>query len=134
MLVSLTGVVQTGEALAVGVPPNARATIRLPRGVDAIVRVAVITTAGAAVAIGIGDTLILTVKGDPRADAKTLSKSGAATVPAAPGSWDFVFAAADTVDLEPRNYVYDVWLTQGAARQPVIPASPFVLESTPGFK
>lgn len=46
---------------------------------------------------------------------------------------DFAIVAADTADLDPGRFTYDIWWTHGGARDCVVPLSPFVLEPVVTF-
>jgi hypothetical protein len=230
MLLALTGILVDGSTPALG-GQNPRAQLALPRGSDARIRVAVVTSAGVAVLPVAGDILRLAVKRSPgdegaelvkdafptacptnddftlgagvlpsgnawyrvsalTAQGETLAStetsfsvgveqapagvnvtwlpfpgaigyriygrdSGAELLLAAVGAvttwlddgsltpagdlpttgsfWEFEIDASNTVDLDGR-FIFEVALTRSGLRDVVIPASPFVVSPSPGFR
>jgi len=128
MQILLTGIVEDSTPRKIGVPPNARATVSLPKGSDLTLTVKVITPSGNAVDLGgAGTGLSLTVRKKPyRYDYPRIVKL--ASLSGNVGT--FLIEPGDTHDFCPGMYVYDVWLTKDGSRDAVIPTSSFqVLES-----
>lgn len=125
-VVELVGVVDNGTAVAPGVPTNPRKPISHTRGGSLTVRVTVVGSDGSMVTLT-GATLALTIKKKPSDYVPDISKTGANYG----GAYsEFSLTPADTKNLEPGLYAYDVWLSKDGQRTPVVPASPFWLEPT----
>jgi hypothetical protein len=229
----LYAILQDGSIPDPGLQQNTRATIRIPRGTDAVVRVNVLSPAAVVVPIEVGDELLFTVKRSPSDEAPAMQLLGvpilttpinaaftlgagvlgagaryyrvsavnvlgetlasietsltiaapeapagvnvnwvavanateysiygrstgaelfmatvdapattwlddgsitpAGALPDGIGIWEVTIQAADTIDLD-RGYVYDVVLVHGGLRDVVIPASPFIVEPSPGYR
>jgi hypothetical protein len=123
-VVELLGVVDDGTPAGPGVPINPRKPIAMTRGGSLTVRVTVVGRDGVMVTLT-GASLLLTVKKKPSDYVPDISKTG---VNYGGAYSEFALGPADTKNLEPGLYAYDVWLTKGGERTPVVPASPLWLE------
>jgi len=123
LVLEVVGVLEDGsEPRAAGVPINPRKALSVPLGADWTLRVSVVTPFGSQVQLTSG-ALVVTVKKKP-------TDSSAAFFRAATNGV-FVFTPADTKNLPPGQYVYDIWYTDtGNKRSPVVPLSPFLLEAS----
>lgn len=126
MKISLVGLLDDGSPRRAGVPVNPRNTITISQGGDVIFEVKVQATSGTLVDLhDVSTSMIWSVKKKP-ADQPALIRSVAArTVQTA----TFTLTPADTKNLTPGRYVYDVWLTLGGKRDAVIPLSTLILEA-----
>ena len=129
MLLALAGVLQDGSGPRPGPPENPRRTINVTQGSDVTIRLAVTTPSGQPVALA-GGSLILSVKKRPPDSPAAVAKVGTFLPAEGPNVASFALAPADTKNLVPGRYFYDVWLTLGGKRDPVVPPSPFLLEAT----
>ena len=124
MTYTLTGLFDDGSTQASSLPTNARTTLQVPLGVNATIAVQVLTPSGGVYPIGAA-TLVLTVKKKALEDNKIQK-----TAVIAGNIATFTIVPADTKNLLPGAYIYDVWMTLGGLRNPVVPLSPFVLLSS----
>lgn len=124
MVIDLVGLVEDGSAFATGVARNPRREIGVAQGQDVTIQVKVQTPAGQTVVLT-GGSAVLTVKKHPADDTTLISKAAVISGDTA----TFTLAAADTKPsrMDSGRYTYDVWLTMGGKRDPVVPASGFVL-------
>jgi hypothetical protein len=126
MKISLVGVLEDGTPKRAGVPNNPRNTVTIQQGANVTLEVKVQTPGGTFIDFNDPTTSLLwTIKKKPADQPppiqKTASKSGTVAT--------FALLPADTKNMTPGRYVYDVWLTYASARDAVIPLSTLVLEA-----
>lgn len=129
MVLDLTGILETGVPRQAGITENPRRTLRIPLGADVTLRLRVLTPDGALLSL-VGATLVWSVKRRPSDGQVIISKTGVAGVGADAGSTVFTLIPFDTRLISPGLYGYDIWLTQGGKRDPVVPLSPLQFEAT----
>lgn len=122
--INLTAIFDDNSPQSSAVPSNPRTQLAMTIGADVTVNMRVLTPAGAQASLS-GATFVLTVKKIPAQDIK-LQKTGAIVG----GAVQFTILPADTKQLPAGQYIYDVWMTQGGVRTPVMPLSPFQLLAT----
>lgn len=127
MVIDLQGLLEDGT------PPtpdrfNPRKAISFCHGQDVSIRFQVRTPGGGGVPITDPTSLVLTVKKNP-ADSPLFK----VTPTIVAGTPTFAITPANTKNLQPGTFVYDIWLTAGGKRDAVVPLSPLRLEaaSTP---
>jgi len=124
---NLIGILEDGSPPVLGQQPlDPRTTIRWTRGENVTINLTVKNTAGQEVSLAQPGpppadqtSLLLTVKKRPQ-DSKVFDKTGTLGV--------FTITPADTKNMEPGRYVFDIWLTKGGKRDPVVPLSTLLLE------
>jgi hypothetical protein len=127
MKISLIGVLEDGTPKREGVPINPRNTITIQQGANVTIEVKVQTPGGTFIDLGDPTTsIVLSVKKKPADQPppiqKTATKLGSIAT--------FTLLPADTKNMTPGRYIYDVWLTCASIRDAVIPLSTLVLEAT----
>lgn len=121
MIIDLLGLLEDGSPPTVGVPPeNPRTTIRITRGQDVTIRLSVRNTSGSDVPLATG-VVVMTVKKRPQ-DSKVFDKTATVNT--------ITILPADTKNMDPGKWVFDIWLTKDGKRNPVIPLSTLILEAT----
>jgi hypothetical protein len=124
MVIELIGVLETGGPRAAGVPVDPRRTLTVPLGTSLTLRVSVLASDGSQVQLPI-NSLAWTVKKSPLDTSAAFTKTGPAVAGAV---CDFSLLPADTKNLSPGKYVFDVWYVVAGVRNAVVPLSPFELE------
>jgi hypothetical protein len=129
VVVRLRGVLVTGAATT---PESAllpaSIAVRWPAGDDGEIAVDVVDDAGA-VYDTTGESYVLTVRRRRRDDQPVICRAG---TPGADGRVTFELEEADTADLEPGEYRYDVQRIDEGARAQVVPAAPFYVAESIG--
>ena len=128
MRIDLTGVLPTGAPQRSGVP-DPHQTVSIPQGANIDIHVKVVDGAtGAAVSL-LGATVTLAIKKKPADNPPAIFKTAAS--PSAEAV--FLLVPADTKNMVPGRFVYDVWVTTGVSpntvRNPVVPLSTLILEA-----
>lgn len=128
----LTGVVQDGGRTAPGVPYDPRTTLTLVQGGSYTLRVRVVRSSGAPVALA-GGTVTLTARRSPR-DTFPLLAVDADLSPELGQEWATVDLSPDaTAGIRSGTYCWDVWWQDAlGGREPVIPISPLVIQGAVG--
>lgn len=140
MYLRLTGVLQNGAPLAPSVPANPAARLGpIPVGASVSVEVTAVNSDGTPVNLTkSGVSLVLTVKQSPQQGrsiqpgfTKTVTLPANAAANPRINVVVFTIVPADTKELNPGVWTYDVWLvntsTSPTTREPLIPLSPFIL-------
>lgn len=125
MNLSLTGVLEDGSPRGASVPNNPRRALNVPLGGDVSLALSMVKADGAPLTLAGGDVVLLTVKKKPSDQQAVFQKTGAHT---STGLATFTLVPTDTKQLTPGLYCYDVWVTFGGKRSPLVPVSPFQLE------
>jgi hypothetical protein len=130
-VISFDAVLDDGSDYRPGVPTNPRFTLRITKGATVRLLVTVLRPSGVLVDLDPEWAMVFTVKKKPdlpdyaiRKVGDFLTERGKATVE---------LSAADTKNLDSGRYLWDLWLEMSegnADRQPIIPTSPLVLESS----
>lgn len=123
MKIALVGVLEDGTPRRAGVPIDSRANLSIVKGTDVDIEVSVVTPSGSAVGMTGSDELLMTIKRRPQDGSPKLSLTG--TLSGNKGT--FSITPNDTRRFQPGLLGYDVWLTKGSKRDPVIPLSPLTL-------
>lgn len=125
MKIALTGVLDDGRELAVGVPTNPRRTLRIPVGETVEITCSVVRRGdGSTVTLPV-NSLTFTLKKSARDSQYVVKTSG----PATEGQVAvFTIPPSATKNAEPGRYVWDLWLTLDGARSSVIGLSPVDIE------
>lgn len=76
------------------------------------------------------DSFRLTVKRGASADEKSVLTKSVSGSSAEANYITFSFLPSDTISLEARGYVYDIWLINGDSQKPVVPVSTFIVEES----
>lgn len=122
IVVDLLGVLETGAVRSAGVPENVRKTLNVVAGSNVTYRFRCVTPDGASVVGGTFDFSVSKKTGD---SFRAIKKSATAIASAL-----FTVLPADTKSMSAGLYAWDVWYTDSSGRRaPVIPPSPFKLES-----
>lgn len=123
MIISLAGILQSGIPLRAMVATSAAQTINLPQGTNASITIRITTPDGSLVDLSDVHTKVqLAVRRQgfpydyPRIDKTATIAANMATITIIP---------ADTRDMYPGRYFYDVWLTKDGLRDEVVPMSTF---------
>ncbi len=130
MIQRIQAVYENGTVPPAGFVPLQTAPVPLqwPRGEDGSIVVSVVDQAGDPVNLT-GASLALGVRTFPF-DADPIFVRAGSVTDAAGGVAAFTLVAADTADLAPGHYRYDVWLVLAGERHQIVPASDFqVLEA-----
>lgn len=131
MQLYLIGIVEDGLRRSLLLPANARKTIRIPKGGDLGVRIQVFYGSGGRVDLSTGGaSIVLSVKRRSLDVRALITKTVSAFPLGRDGTADLTFVEADTksTDIAPMIYLYDVWLTQNAKRENIIPISQFIVD------
>lgn len=107
LTLNVIGVLPDGTAPVAGVPANTALALAAPAGADFAVALQVVTPANQPVPLA-GSTLLLTLKKRATDAQVVVARLGTVT---GMGTASFRFVPADTYNLEPGMYAYDVWLT-----------------------
>lgn len=131
MRLSLVGILEDGSNPSPSLPASARTSVRIPRGSDVSIDLAVVNRSAIPVPIATGDSLTLTIR-KTIGSGPALVATGTPAAARGPGHWalaiaDTAWQAIDGVGLG-GFYVFDAWLTQaGPTRSEVVPLSYLVL-------
>lgn len=128
MILDLTGVYQDGSRLDAEVPHNARQALALIQGATVLLRLRVVTSAGAPVDLFAGGwSLVWSAKKVRNGCA--FKRQGSLVVSEGPGRADFLLTATETAKLKTGKYAYDIFmLGPGGQQEPVVPYSELVVE------
>ncbi len=128
----LTGVLQTGEPRAAGVPADARHGLQVVQGESLTLIMRVVTPAGVPVPAS-GRTFRLTVRRNPRDLTGLAGSSGTPRPDLGVEYMQFSLPYTSTVNLRPGVLCYDVWTRLDATRDCLIPTSPMYVSAAAGF-
>lgn len=105
--------------------------LRIPRGADVLVELAVVDEAGAAVDLSDPTTAITLTCRRQAIGADLVFPPRLAVVTDGPAGLATIFiASADTQNLQPGLFAYDVWMQQQGDDQPLVPVGQLQLETT----
>jgi hypothetical protein len=136
----LTGVVQNGAPQSPSVPSNAAVRLGpIPIAASVSIEIDVVNPDGTPVNLAAsGISLEFSVKKSPMQSyaifpgfEKTVTSAANPVARPRPNAVLVKIVPTDTQNLQPGNWVYDVWLlntsTSPTTREPIVPLSPFVL-------
>lgn len=134
MVYDVVGVVEDGSTRASFLPTNTRQTLKLPLATDVTIRLSVYYASGVPVDLSSLSTgLLLTIKKHLYDTQAQLALTGAKQPTEGRHRANFVVVPDDTLYLEPGQYTWDVNLTIGGKREPVIPLSPLRIVDVAGL-
>jgi hypothetical protein len=131
LLLSITGVLESGENRGRRVPANARTPIRVTQTSTVTVRMSALDSGGSPLPLA-GNDLVLSVSKNP-SQLPILKFPGVLQPTLGINVVDFPILPDDTSPdkVQAGQYVYDVWMTSPAKdRSMLVPISPFGLEPT----
>ena len=124
MIIRIAGLLPDGSTPRDGVVDDARRTINVPIGTSLDLVLSIVTPNGASVDLN-GATIQFTLKKRPLEDIK-IAKTGII----AGGGATFSILPADSKNLFPGYYLWDVWFTKAGKRDAVIPLSPWLFSAS----
>lgn len=131
MLIEIVGVVDDGaRPLSDVVPRDARQAIQLRQGETTIVRVTLVSAAGAPLRMTGSDHLAMTVRaqsGSPGPGKRLFVKTSAAAAKRPANVYDIVISSEDTRGLQVTRCIYDVFAVRSSGRYVAVPTSELVI-------
>jgi len=132
MQMQFVAVLENGATRSPFVPSVARYSLEVTLGADATIVLDVVDAAGVPVKLA-GATVRLAVKQRTADASPTIAKTGVLKPATAPNRVEFTLAPADTKNLTPGRYLWDVWLTQSGKRDCIVQLSLFLLHPAIGL-
>lgn len=129
--IKLIGVYDDGTRPRYGLPFDPRAPLRLLHRQPTTVELEVITPAGIPFPLSLGDQFALVAKHRNGCDPlPVLQVAGLLAPTRGPNFATFSITAADTEDLTPKHYQYDVWMVRSGVGTSLVPTSTLMLDRT----
>jgi hypothetical protein len=127
---AITGVFEDGSTpRGARVPDDPRQPLRFVHGSDVVLRVKAVKANGEALSTT-NRTFYWTIRGiDPGMAVGPRTRVGVLDVMRGPGEVYFILVADDTLQLEPGQYMHDIWFVgPGTDQEPLVPLSPLTVE------
>lgn len=129
--VNLLGVFDNGTRPRNGLPIDPRVPLRLLHRQPTTIELEVVTPVGIPYDLLSGDAFAFVVKQRDGCDPlPVLQVAGARAATRGPNFATFSVTAADTENLEPRQYQYDIWMVRSGDGAVLLPTSLLTLERT----